>query len=140
MIQFILMSHGKMAQETYESAKMIVGESDKIEVVSMAAEDGLEGTKNKLEPLLEKYKDQKILILADLKGGTPCNVAIMYQAVYPNVRLLTGMNLAMVIEAVMSPIDDIDELQNYLQQVGQKAITKVEYEATMDDDLEEIDE
>lgn len=138
-VKIIVMSHGKMAAETVESAKMIVGELIDIAVVSMEAEDGLTGTQAKLDVILKMYGDVPTLIIADLKGGTPCNVATMALGEYTQLRVLSGLNLAMLIEASVSPIDDIDELVNYLQMIGQQAITTIELPSvTVDlDDIEE---
>ena len=138
-VKIIVMSHGKMAAETVESAKMIVGELIDIAVVSMEAEDGLTGTQAKLDVILKMYGDVPTLIIADLKGGTPCNVATMALGEYTQLRVLSGLNLAMLIEASVSPIDDIDELVNYLQMIGQQAITTIGLPSvTVDlDDIEE---
>lgn len=129
--KLILMSHGNMAYETYQSAKMIVGEIGEVEIVSMCAEDGLSGTQGKLEKILSQYSDQPILIIADLKGGTPCNVAMMNLSKYSQLRIVTGLNLAMVIEALMSTIEDIDELADYIYYIGQQAVVRVQ---TLEDD------
>lgn len=138
-VKIIVMSHGKMAAETVESAKMIVGELIDIAVVSMEAEDGLTGTQAKLDEILKRYGDVPTLIIADLKGGTPCNVATMALGEYTQLRVLSGLNLAMLIEASVSPIEDIDELVNYLQMIGQQAVTMVEL-PSVTVELDEIEE
>ena len=46
--KLILMSHGRMAEETLASTQMIVGELADAAIVSMTAEDGLSGTQAKL--------------------------------------------------------------------------------------------
>lgn len=45
--KLILMSHGRMAEETLASTQMIVGELADAAIVSMTAEDGLSGTQAK---------------------------------------------------------------------------------------------
>lgn len=134
--KLLLMSHGQMAQETLASAKMIVGDLAQADVVSMNAEDGLAGTKKKLHAILAQQGQQPILIIADLKGGTPCNVAMMAMGSYPTIRVLTGLNLAMVIEACVSQTESIDELAAYLQTIGQQAVTSIQLENDAEDDEE----
>ncbi|MHC5227081.1 PTS sugar transporter subunit IIA [Enterococcus sp. LJL99] len=138
-VKIIVMSHGQMAAETVASAKMIVGELADIAVVSMEAEDGLTGTQVKLDKILKKYGDVPTLIIADLKGGTPCNVAMMALGEYTQLRVLSGLNLAMLIEASVSAIEDIDELTEYLQMIGQQAVTMIEL-PDLDDELDEFEE
>ena len=40
----------------------------------------------------------RTLVLADLKGGTPCNVAMMAMGTYPQLRVVAGLNLAMQLK------------------------------------------
>lgn len=138
-VKLIAMSHGKMAAETVASAKMIVGELADVAVISMEAEDGLSGTQVKLEKILKQYGDVPILIIVDLKGGTPCNVAMMALGELSQLRVLAGLNLAMLLEALVSPIKDIDELTEHLQMIGKQAITRIEL-PDFDDELDEFEE
>ncbi|MEI5994702.1 PTS sugar transporter subunit IIA [Candidatus Enterococcus mansonii] len=136
--KLILMSHGNMALETLQSAKMIVGELAVAEVVAMEATDGMSGTVEKLTTILEKMGNVPILIIADLKGGTPCNVAMMQMNNYQHLRVISGLNLAMVIEASVSPSEDVDELADYLCEIGKNAVEKIELpEIEEDDEYEE---
>jgi PTS system mannose-specific IIA component len=133
--KLILMSHGKMAAETLHSAKMITGDLANAAIVSMAETDGLSGTTEKLKKILESPDQEPTLILTDLKGGTPCNAAMMQMDSRPNLRVLSGLNLAMVIEAVLSPIEDLDELVDHLLMIGKNAVEKVEL-PDFDEELE----
>lgn len=123
----ILMSHGHLAEELYKSAQMIMGEIEGLFTVSMLESDGLEGTQGKLQAVLEKIgPDAPVLVCADLLSGTPCNVAVQAMYQRPNLRVLTGLNLAMAIEYEVSELEDVDELAAYLQEVGQTGVRLVE--------------
>lgn len=136
--KLILMSHGNMAAETLQSAKMIVGDLIAAQVVSMTETDGMSGTIEKLTQLLNFLGDIPVLILADLKGGTPCNVAMMQMNERSNLRVLSGLNLAMVIEAAVSPIEELDELTDYLCDIGKSAVEKIElFEVAGEEEYEE---
>ncbi|MFZ7302085.1 PTS sugar transporter subunit IIA, partial [Enterococcus gallinarum] len=98
--EIILMSHGLMAEEILNSAKMILGNQINYPVVSMAQNDGIEGTINKLNKILEETSDiRNIIILVDLMGGTPANVAMMKASMDKTIQVVTGMNLGMVLES-----------------------------------------
>ena len=98
--EIILMSHGLMAEEILNSAKMILGNQINYPVVSMAQNDGIEGTINKLNKILEETSDiRNIIILVDLMGGTPANVAMMKASMDKRIQVVTGMNLRMVLES-----------------------------------------
>ncbi|HFR4292981.1 TPA: PTS sugar transporter subunit IIA, partial [Enterococcus faecium] len=98
--EIILMSHGLMAEEILNSAKMILGNQINYPVVSMTQNDGIEGTINKLNKILEETSDiRNIIILVDLMGGTPANVAMMKASMDKRIQVVTGMNLGMVLES-----------------------------------------
>lgn len=42
-----------------------------------------------------------ILILVDIFGALPCNVAAMTMAKYPDVDVVTGLNLPMLLEVLL---------------------------------------
>ena len=108
MNSIILMSHGEMAKETLNSAKMILGDQINYPVVSMEPNDGIEGTMSKLEAILETIPQQPhIVILADLLGGTPANVAMMKASVDSRIEVLTGMNLGTVLESFFNSFNRI---------------------------------
>lgn len=132
--KIILMSHGQMAAEILASAQMIVGDLANADVVSMEPEDGLSGTQAKLDTILQPNGDVPTLILTDLKGGTPCNVAMMAMGIYPRLCVVSGLNLAMVIEAAVSPLENVDELANYLTKIGQQAVEKIDIPKIADEE------
>ncbi|MBP3520009.1 MAG: PTS sugar transporter subunit IIB [Oscillospiraceae bacterium] len=93
--RLILMSHGHLARELANSAKMIIGETEGVYTVSMLESDGLEGTQGKLNAVLEEIgPDAPVLVCADLLSGTPCNVAVQAMYQRSGLRVLTGLNLA----------------------------------------------
>ncbi|EGP5243156.1 PTS sugar transporter subunit IIA [Enterococcus faecium] len=122
----IVMSHGNMAAETVNSAKMIVGEMENVFVIAMKEDDGLSGTMDKLETVLATFDLQtEIVILIDLKGGTPGNTALMKLGSYPNLNVVSGLNLAMLIEAALSPLTSSASLASHLETVGRNAVEKL---------------
>ncbi|MGC3622836.1 PTS sugar transporter subunit IIA, partial [Enterococcus faecalis] len=98
--EVILMSHGLMAKEILNSAQMILGDQINYPVVSMTPDDGIEGTFNKLDKIIGTLNDAKrIVILADLMGGTPANTAMMLASEDSRIQIITGVNLGMVLES-----------------------------------------
>ena len=98
--EVILMSHGLMAKEILNSAQMILGDQINYPVVSMTPDDGIEGTFNKLDKIIGTLNDAKrIVILADLMGGTPANTAMMLASEDSRIQVITGVNLGMVLES-----------------------------------------
>lgn len=136
MSNLVLMSHGNMAQEVYNSAKMILGDAIQAQTVCMEASDGLQGTKEKLDTVLSDLDSKApTLIIADLKGGTPANVASLVAASSNNLKVITGLNLSLVIEAAMSSADLENETMKNLIKTGKDSIEEVSIVLT--DDLDD---
>lgn len=131
----ILLSHGQMARETLLSAQMIVGEIPNVQTVCMAHEDGLTGITKKLEEALSGFDSREpVLLMADLMGGTPCNVAAASFMSRYAITLVTGFNLAMVIEYADNPESDPALLAQSILEIGRDAIENVDPSQQDDDD------
>lgn len=111
----ILMSHGNLASALIESTKMILGDLSDYDIVSMQVDDTFNDVEEKLISVLNKHKDKNILIMIDIYGGTPFNIASKFYRKNDNICLISGVNLDMVIEYFSSDMHDntkklIDEL------------------------------
>lgn len=123
----IVTSHGNMAEETVNSAKMIVGAMENIFVISMKDDDGLQGTSEKFDGILADLTEEtEIVVLADLKGGTPCNVALMKASLYPKMEVVSGLSLGMLIEGLFSQCETAAELAQCLETIGKNAVDHLE--------------
>lgn len=122
----ILMSHGNFASELYKSAQMIVGEIDDLYTISVLDEDGLAGAEGKLEKIFDIIGNKPVVMAVDMFAGTPSNVAVRTMSQNPNVRVVTGLNLPMAIEYAVSDIQQLDEMAEFLKQVGLEAVQIVE--------------
>ncbi|WP_379907100.1 PTS mannose/fructose/sorbose transporter subunit IIAB [Enterococcus lactis] len=109
MQNIILISHGSMAEGVKASLEMIVGKQDHVHVVALTP-DG--DNRQFEEELLKKMKalNGSSLIIADLLGGTPCNVALSNYLESENVEIIAGMSLPLVIEATLNSTATVREL------------------------------
>lgn len=109
MHNIILISHGSMAEGVKASLEMIVGKQDHVHVVALTP-DG--DNRQFEEELLKKMKalNGSSLIIADLLGGTPCNVALSNYLESENVEIIAGMSLPLVIEATLNSTATVKEL------------------------------
>lgn len=91
----VLISHGHFCEELKKSTEMIMGPQDAIHAIPLLPEEGGADFRAKLESTLAGLDD--VVILADLLGGTPANVASTLILEGAQFDLYTGMNMAMVI-------------------------------------------
>lgn len=126
----LLVTHGSLAQGIYESSQMIVGEQDNIFTLSLG-EEGVEIFRHQLEERLVEmeamYED--VIIVTDIPNATPYNECCRYLLSHQSTsRLISGMNLTMVIELAIFASADIqtDELCLQVLESAKKSLTKFE--------------
>ena len=109
MENIVLISHGSMAEGVKVSLEMIVGRQEHVHTVSLRPDsDNLQFEKELNEKM--KALNGTTLIIADLLGGTPCNVATKNYLNVDGVEIIAGMTLSVVIEAVVNQQASIKEL------------------------------
>lgn len=105
MKAIVFVGHGELPLAIKHSVEMISGKNERLYAVSLAPEDGKEQYAHKLAELdasLEKY--ESVLVFADLMGGSPSNAAVEKYLNMDHVAIISGMNLPMVLTAVMSDL------------------------------------
>ena len=118
----LLISHGKLAKEMKESIKMITGTIDDIYYTCLESGDQSEEFIDKLRNEIDKLsKYEEVIVFADLYGGSPCNNAMKYLVNDDKYRIISGMNLSMVISASLNEEEHVDSLLN----IGRNAIIDV---------------
>ncbi|KAE9527787.1 PTS sugar transporter subunit IIA [Testudinibacter aquarius] len=95
-MNIILISHGEFAKSLLETAEMILGKIENAQSVCLYPHEGSDDFKQKFELALS-HTSGKTVVLCDIMGGTPCNVAMHY---LDRTSLYSGMNLPMVISLV----------------------------------------
>lgn len=122
-IALILFSHGQMAEGTLKSAEMIAGTFENARALSIHPQDTVESVKENLKEVFDELKDYKnFLVMVDIIGGTPCNVAITELHKKKNIRIISGFNLAMVLEFATSQESNMDKLKDNLIALGRSQI------------------
>ena len=96
-MKMILASHGKLAEGMKDTLEMIVGKHENIYAFA-AYSDGSE-TKflEDIQALINENQDEQIVIATDVLGGSVNNEMIQLLNRYPQVYLISGMNLPVII-------------------------------------------
>ncbi|TAK00192.1 MAG: PTS sugar transporter subunit IIA [Chloroflexota bacterium] len=102
----LVAAHGGLADAFVASAALICGELEDVHAVGLLPTDSPESFGERLMAAAGD-PSANLLILTDLAGGTPHNVALVATRRLPKAVLISGVNLAVLIEAVTS-IDTLD--------------------------------
>ena len=101
MVGIVLASHGEFAKGILQSSTMIFGEQENVKAVVLMPSEGPDDFKAKMKDAIASFDSQdQVLILVDLWGGTPFNVAnVLFEEHSDKWSIVAGLNLPMLIEA-----------------------------------------
>ncbi len=119
----IIVSHGQVANELLAAAETVVGDLTHIAAVSIGWHDDVEMAKTEIERSIEQVSSGKgVLILTDMFGGTPTNIAAMF--LKPGeVEIVTGVNLPMVIKLATNTKEiSLPDLAREIENQGKESI------------------
>ena len=124
MIGLVLVTHGNLAQEFIAAMQHVVGKQEQVEAVCIGPEDDMEIRRSEiLEKAKEVNSGDGAIILTDMFGGTPSNLALSLME-NANVEIIAGINLPMLIKLCSLRKDkSMKEAVNGAQEAGKKYIT-----------------
>jgi len=128
MIGKLILTHGGLARELLAAAQIISGRLSGFEALSLDWNDTFEEAKAKVRAAIDRLEDgQGVLILTDMYGGTPSNVAVTF--LQPGkVEVLTGVNLPMVLRLACQQTEEptnLEGMARWLQGKGQRSLCLV---------------
>ncbi|MBH0113595.1 PTS sugar transporter subunit IIA [Novosphingobium sp. YJ-S2-02] len=97
MIGMILVTHGNLAEEFVHAMEHVVGDQADVETVCIGPNDDMERRRAEIaEAIVAVDSGEGVIILTDLFGGTPSNLAISLMEA-GRVEVIAGINLPMLI-------------------------------------------
>ncbi len=97
MIGLILVTHGRLAEEFVNAMEHVVGRQDAVATVCIGPADDVERRRRDIaEAITRVDSGEGVIILTDLFGGTPSNLAISLMAA-GKIEVIAGINLPMLI-------------------------------------------
>ena len=124
MIGLVLVTHGRLAVEFVTAMEHVVGPQEAIEAICIGPDDDKERRRKDIAKAINKVdQGQGVIILTDLFGGTPSNLAISCMG-RPNVEVLAGINMPMLVKlAKVREECPLGEAVAAAQTAGRKYVT-----------------
>lgn len=98
MIGMVLVTHGHLATEFRAALEHVVGPQKQIVSISIGPEDDMERRRREIiDAIAEADSGDGVVVLTDMFGGTPSNLAISVMN-GGKVEVLAGINLPMLIK------------------------------------------
>ncbi len=123
MIGIVLVTNGRLAEELLIALQHVVGKQSNIESISIGSEDDLEARRaDILEAVSRTDTDNGVIILTDMFGGTPSNLAISCMET-GHIEIISGVNLPMLIKLASTRSDaSLADAVEQAQEAGRKYI------------------
>ena len=100
MIGLVLVTHGRLADELINALEHLVGSQKNIASVCIGPDDDMERRRSDRLKSVEKVNDGAgVVVLTDMFGGTPSNLAISIMVKVP-IEVIAGVNLPMLVKLV----------------------------------------
>ena len=123
MIGMVLVTHGRLASEFIAALEHVVGEQEQVAAVCIGPDDDMEQRRlDILNSVAEVDDGSGVVLLTDMFGGTPSNLAISIMD-KAKVEVIAGVNLPMLIK--LASVRQTEKLANAVlaaRDAGQKYI------------------
>ncbi len=123
MIGMVLVTHGRLAAEFIAALEHVVGPQKNVRAVSIGPDDDMERRRKEiLDGITKVDEGDGVVLLTDMFGGTPSNLAISVME-KANVEVVAGINLPMLIKlASLREDNSLEVAVTAAQEAGRKYI------------------
>ncbi len=123
MIGLVLVTHGRLADEFRLALEHVVGPQKSIETICIGPDDDMDLRRQDIMRAAVAVDDGNgIIILTDMFGGTPSNLAISVMA-GGKIEVIAGVNLPMLIKlAGIRGENNMDKALAEASEAGRKYI------------------
>jgi PTS system mannose-specific IIA component len=121
-------THGRLAEEFIAALEHVVGEQQQVRAVCIGPDDDMEQRRQDiLNSVAEVDDGSGVVVLTDMFGGTPSNLAISIMD-KAKVEVIAGVNLPMLIKlASVRSRFSLEDAVAAAQEAGRKYISVASY-------------
>jgi PTS system mannose-specific IIA component len=124
MIGVVVVTHGQLSTELVHGAETIVGDLPHFAAVSIGWHEDTQDARDEIARAIARVASagEGVLILTDMFGGTPCNLAMTFLE-EGRIEVVTGVNLPMLIKvAGATGQSDLLAVAREMREDGRNAI------------------
>ena len=122
MIGIILVTHGNFGESLLSAATMIMGDDENCDALGVDVSRPMNEIIEELQKKVRDMdKDEGVLILTDMFGGTPTNISLSLLS-HGRIEVITGVNLPMVLKALGGRDKKLKDLAQEIKGAGKQGI------------------
>ncbi|CAH0192166.1 PTS sugar transporter subunit IIA [Roseomonas sp. CECT 9278] len=124
MIGMVLVTHGRLAEELRHAMEHVVGPQQGVATVCIGPEDDMEHTRADIRRSIDAVdQGDGVVVLTDMFGGTPSNLAMQMTGQGRPVEVLAGVNLPLLVKlARLRGTEPLAEAVDHAMAAGRKYI------------------
>ena len=124
MIGLLIITHSRLAKELLDAATFIIGSVEAAECISIETSKDSKKLRNIIQNKLKSLdQGDGVLILVDMFGGTPSNLALSFLQ-KDTAEVVTGVNLPMVLAIAHNRKGkSLAEVADMAKSAGQRSIS-----------------
>ena len=128
MIGLVIVTHGRLADEFVLAMEHVVGPQEAVAAICIGPEDDMEKRRRDiLRACADVDSGQGVILLTDMFGGTPSNLAISVME-QTKAEVIAGLNLPMLIKlASVRSRQSLEDAVACAQEAGRKYISVASY-------------
>ena len=128
MIGLVIVTHGRLAEEFVSAMEHVVGPQPGGAAICIGPEDDMERRRRDILRACQTVETgQGVILLTDMFGGTPSNLAISVME-QTKAEVIAGLNLPMLIKlASLRSREPLDVCVGHAQEAGRKYISVASY-------------
>lgn len=128
MIGLVIVTHGRLAEEFVLAMEHVVGPQAAVTPICIGPDDDMEKRrKDILKACADNDSGHGVILLTDMFGGTPSNLAISVME-QTRAEVIAGLNLPMLIKlASLRTRESLEACVHHAQEAGRKYISVASY-------------
>ena len=128
MIGLVIVTHGRLAQEFVYAMEHVVGPQEQVTPICIGPEDDMEKRRKDILAACGRVDTgEGVILLTDMFGGTPSNLAISVME-QTKAEVIAGLNLPMLIKlASLRNRVSLEDAVAAAQEAGRKYISVASY-------------
>jgi PTS system mannose-specific IIA component len=128
MIGLVIVTHGRLAQEFVYAMEHVVGPQTNVAAICFGPDDDMERRRRDILKACDEVDcGEGVILLTDMFGGTPSNLAISVME-QTKAEVIAGLNLPMLIKlASLRGREGLQTCVAHAQAAGRKYISVASY-------------
>jgi PTS system mannose-specific IIA component len=124
MIGMVLVTHGRLAEELRHAMEHVVGPQQAVATVCIGADDDMDHTRADIRRSIDAVdQGDGVVVMTDMFGGTPSNLAMQMTGDGRPVEVLAGVNLPLLVKfARIRGSEPLAEAVDHAKAAGRKYI------------------